>query len=468
MLHDPLLLKEVGLSFPKKTCFSGVSTSIYYGQKIALIGRNGCGKTTLLKMIQGLIEPSEGSIMIPQNVTFGYVPQLIEEFESLSGGQRVNKALTRALAVDPSILCLDEPTNNLDARNKNALMLLLCRYHGTLLVITHDVALLRRCVDHIWHIDEGQIRMFSGNYDDYRRESRMKRASIEQDLSRLERQKKEMHQALMKEQTRASKSRIKGEKSIDKRKWPTIVSKAKAVRAEETTGNKKAALDHKKQVLSDKLSELRLPDVIVPKFLLNSTDLGDRTLVSISEGSVGYHGCDALFPPISFSVGSHDHVAISCDNGSGKSTLIKAILDDPAVIKSGVWHIPKSIGYLDQHYGTLDPEKTVLETIQEETPDWTFAEVRRHLNDFLFRKNEDVFAGVRTLSGGEKVRLSLAQIAARTPSLLILDEITNNIDIETRDHIIQVLKAYPGAILIVSHDEDFLEQIRIDTVVHLP
>ena len=144
-------------------------------------------------------------------------------------------------------------------------------------------------------------------------------------------------------------------------------------------------------------------------------------------------------------------MAIRGDNGSGKTTLIKAILNDPSVLKSGDWHVPnrEDIGYLDQHYGTLDPHKTVTETIHGLVPTWAHGEIRKHLNDFLFRKNEEVNAFVKTLSGGEKVRLSLAQIAAKTPRLLVLDEITNNLDLETRDHVIQVLKEYPGAMLVI-------------------
>ncbi len=107
----------------------------------------------------------------------------------------------------------------------------------------------------------------------------------------------------------------------------------------------------------------------------------------------------------------------------------------------------------------------MLETIADLVPASSHAEIRRHLNDFLFRKNEEVNALVGTLSGGEKARLSLAQIAAKTPKLLILDEITNNLDLETKDHVIQVLKAYPGAMIVISHEADFLEEIEISEVV---
>jgi ATPase subunit of ABC transporter with duplicated ATPase domains len=467
MIHKPIQIKNLQLSFPHKTCFDDFSVQIPYGSRIAIIGRNGCGKTTLLKILNGMVEPTSGDVLIADDVIVGFVPQIVEEFDSLSGGQRLNAAVTQALSLEPNVLLLDEPTNHLDRHNRKSLMRMLQSYPGTLIVVSHDTELLRYCIDTLWHIDNGQIRIFSGNYDDYIREIRNRRSSLEQEITRLDRQKKDMHHALMKEQKRAAKSKAKGEKSIHQRKWPTIVSTAKAGRAEETSGHKKSAIDHKKQNLTEQLSNLHLPEIIVPKFSLSSASVGDRTIVSISDGKVVYAGQATLLQKISLSISSRDRIAIQGDNASGKSTLIKAILDDLCVIKSGNWHAPKisDIGYLDQHYGTLSAEKTVLETIAELVPAWTHIEVRRHLNDFLFRKNEEVNALVRTLSGGEKARLSLAQIAAKTPKLLILDEITNNLDLETKEHVIQVLKYYPGAMIVISHEADFLEEIGISEVV---
>jgi ATPase subunit of ABC transporter with duplicated ATPase domains len=336
-----------------------------------------------------MVEPTSGDIGCTDDVVFGFVPQIIEDNDSLSGGQRLNAAVTQALSLEPTVLLLDEPTNHLDRHNRKSLMRMLQSYPGTLIVVSHDTELLRNCIDTLWHIDNGKIHVFSGNYDDYIRELRGRRASIEQELARLDRQKKDMHHDLMKEQKRAAKSKAKGEKSIHQGKWPTVVSNAKAGRAEETSGRKKSAIDHKKQDLTDRLSNLRLPEIIMPKFSLSSASVGDRTIVSISDGSIGYAEQEPLLQKISLSISSRDRIAIQGDNASGKSTLIKAILDDDSVIKLGNWHAPKidDIGYLDQHYGTLFAEKTVLETIAELVPTWSHIEVRRHLNDFLFRKN---------------------------------------------------------------------------------
>jgi len=462
MSHKPISFQNIGLQFPQKVCFEGLTTQIHHGSRIALIGQNGSGKSTLLKMLQGLVEPSQGDMHVSTDIVFGYVPQVIEEYEALSGGQRLNEALTQALVSDPNVLLLDEPTNHLDLRNRRSLMRLLQNYTGTLLVASHDVELLQTCIDTVWHIENGKVHIFSGKYDDYIKEIRIKRTSLEQELSILDRQKKETHEALMKEQTRAAKSRAKGEKHIEQRKWPTIVSDAKARRAAETSGRKKRAIDQRKQDLIDRLSDLRLPEIITPKFSLPASSKTSRDILSIQEGKCGY--LEPILQGISLCLGSQERIAFRGDNGSGKTTFVKAILGDSIIVKSGKWLVPSpvDIGYLDQHYGTLDPQLTVLETIHNLVPEWPHAEIRRHLNDFLFRKNEEVNALVHTLSGGEKARLSLAQIAARTPKLLILDEVTNNLDLETREHVIQVLQDYPGAMIVISHDEDFLKAISIN------
>jgi ATPase subunit of ABC transporter with duplicated ATPase domains len=143
--------------------------------------------------------------------------------------------------------------------------------------------------------------------------------------------------------------------------------------------------------------------------------------------------------------------------------LVKAILGEPTIVKTGQWHCPKrqEIGYLDQHYQTLDPEASVFEIVEQEAFVLDVHGIRKHLNNFLFRKNEEVKAKVKTLSGGEKARLSLAQIAACNPKLVILDEMTNNVDLATREHIIQVFSAYPGALIVISHDTDFLRRINV-------
>ncbi|MEB3702795.1 ABC transporter ATP-binding protein uup [Candidatus Bealeia paramacronuclearis] len=467
MSYTPILFKSLGLAFSKKICFENFNATLYEGDRIAIIGRNGAGKSTLLKMILGEILPSLGEIRMSEYLRIGYVPQIVEDHSNLSGGQRFHKAFTDALAQGPQILLLDEPTNHLDSKNRKSLMRMLSYFPGTLIIVSHDVELLNGCVNQLWHIDQERIHIFKGHYEDYLLELGHKRAHLEEELVRLNRLKREAHLSLMKEQNRGKTSRLQGEKHITQRKWPTVVSNAKANRAAETVGAKTAAIREKKAHVSESLQNLRLPEILKPKFSIKSQTGSSKVILSIQEGGVGYE--EDVLKNLNLSLNSQDRLAILGANGSGKTTLIKAILNDTHVQKSGEWLVPKvaDIGYLDQHYGTLIPHKTVLEIIQARRPDWSHAEARNHLNDFLFRKNEEVNATVETLSGGEKARLSLAQIAAQTPRLLILDELTNNLDVETRDHVIQVLKAYPGALMIISHDEDFLSQIGILTYYDL-
>lgn len=559
-----IFLKDISLSFSNKSCFEDFSSQVYPGSRIAIIGRNGSGKSSLLNILRGKLSPSGGDITIPDDVSIGYVEQTIHDFNDLSGGQRFNKRLSEALAQFPDLLLLDEPTNHLDKDNRKSLMQMLRRYQGTLIVVSHDTELLRNCIDTLWHIEpayatnlpscqsfgsargfgghgNNRIHEFTGSYDDYMREIKQKRASIEKELASLKRDKKDTHNALMKEQKRAAKSTAKGQKSIDQRKWPTVVSKAKALRAQATSGKKKSAIDKKKQKLTDQLSDLRLPEIILPKFSLMPESISSGNLLSISNASIGYAtdtpiqfqdmdsetrikepqctivhedsespqdskthslkggGCKIILKNISLAVGGKERIAICGKNASGKSTLLKAILGKDEIFKTGDWYfrwkytaqksrVARSeasdvyydtratndaanldlsavyIGYLDQHYSNLKPELSVIQHIQELRPDWTEIETRRHLGDFLFRKNEEVMQLCANLSGGEKARLSLGMIAAKTPRLLILDEITNNLDLETKEHVIQVLKAYPGAMIIVSHEEDFLEAIDIDRI----
>jgi ATPase subunit of ABC transporter with duplicated ATPase domains len=256
----------------------------------------------------------------------------------------------------------------------------------------------------------------------------------------------------MKEQERIAKSKASGQKKVANKKWMKSVGDLKSMKAEKSQGKKLKSIDSKKQSLVKQLEDLRLPEIIVPKFSISASKIGSKMLLSIREASVGYPE-KVVLDNINLSVMCGEKVAIAGNNGSGKTTLVNGILADPRIIRTGTWDVPKGeIGYLDQFYKTLDPEKTAFEII----PD------RKHLNDFLFRKNEEVYNKVKTMSGGEKVRLSLAFIAFNTPKLLILDEITNNIDLETKEHIIQVLREYPGSIIVISHDQDFLNEIGVD------
>jgi ATPase subunit of ABC transporter with duplicated ATPase domains len=461
----PIFLNNASLFFSSKTCFENFSAQIQSGDRIAIIGNNSSGKSSLLKIIKGDLPLSEGEIINNKDINFGYVKQIIDEYENLSGGEKFNKALSFAFSAKPDILLLDEPTNHLDLKNRRSLIKMLKFYRNTLIIVSHDEELLSECVDNFWHINNGKINIFKGNYYNYKASTFQKREILENELLELKKEKKSVHQSLMKEQERAAKSKKRGEKFVEQKKWLPAVGDLKASSAGKTAGKKNKHNRDKRNDINQELASLRIPEIIKPKFSL-AADLSSKTILQISSGSVFYEN-KKIADNINFSVAGNEKLAIIGDNGSGKTTILKAIMQDNKVFKTGDWTVPNVISYLDQYYKSLNDNKTVLETICDLMPNKTHLEVRDFLNDFLFKKNEDVTKLCGVLSGGEKARLALAQIAAQTPQLLLIDEITNNVDVETKEHIIQVLKEYPGAMIIVSHDENFLKDIEVSNFYKL-
>jgi ATPase subunit of ABC transporter with duplicated ATPase domains len=178
-----------------------------------------------------------------------------------------------------------------------------------------------------------------------------------------------------------------GEKLVEQKRWLPALGDLKESTAKKTTGNRKSDISDRRESLNERLSNLRLPEIIKPTFSLTPKDIGSRVIVSISDGKVGY-GDKTILTDVNLSVSGDEHLAIVGNNGSGKTTLIKAILNNPQVTKTGVWDLLNisEIGYLDQHYSSLDSTKTVLETLTDLAPNKTHAEIRNLLNSFLFKK----------------------------------------------------------------------------------
>lgn len=455
-------IHQLSLIYPEKICFEHFDAQVYPGQRIAVIGDNGCGKTSLLQMIAGKRVIDDGKIRFYQDIEVGYVAQIPDRFDGLSGAERFQKALSDALSSNPELLILDEPTNHLDVDNRKQLLQFLSYYPGTIIIASHDQQLLSMVPDCLWSIHGGKVEQFDGQYEDFVHEKEIYYAQLNHRLVFLHKDKKAMHEKLMREQNRAKKAKEQGKKSIQNRKWPTIVSHAKMNKAAMTSGKKSKQIRDKRDEILEQISELDRPEIIEPKFHLPPGFISQKSVVMIKDGEIGYVN-KMIANQIHIQLIGQGRLAFKGANGSGKSTLIKAILDQPGVIKQGDWLAPnqQDIGYLDQHYKQLSEDETVLSTLENIRPEWTHQQIRSHLNDFLFKSNSVVNQEVSCLSGGEKARLSLARIAAKPPKLLILDEVTNNLDLTTRNHIIQCLQQYPGPMMIISHDEDFLNQIEI-------
>ena len=464
MSKKPISLNNISLLVNNKTCFENFSAQIYPKKRIVIMGINGSGKSTLLKIIQGQIDPSEGTVNIPAEITFWQVEQTIKSYPELSGGQRFNKALTYALSLDPDVLCLDEPTNHLDLKNKRSLIRMLQHYDETLIIISHDPEILKLNFDEIWHLEHNKINVFKGNYDDYLKENQLEKDAVEYQRGQAHKEKNKLRKLIEQENKRASQS-----KSVNRNENDKNLLGAMKQSGSQTVGKNLKRLSKVKEDIQQKLTDSFVHKKIEPKFNIDAykVSLG-KSIVSIVNGSCGY-AQNVILNKINLQLKGGNKIAIIGDNGSGKSTLIKALLENPNILTGGEWVMPKKsdIGYLDQHYSTLNPNLTVVEVLQEAMPTWTDLEVRKHLNDFLFFTQEDVSNKVLNLSGGEKARLCLAVIAAKSPSLLLLDEITNNIDLETREYVSEVLKSYPGAAIVVTHDPSFLKSLEIYNVYEI-
>lgn len=466
--HQPILIDSLIIGFGNKECINKpFNNMVYYGEKIGIIGRNGSGKSSLIKVLAGLDASYDGDIIVPHDVVSGYIPQLIINNDSqLSGGERFNQQFSQILSLHPNLLLLDEPTNHLDRHNRDALFRLLNHYHGTLIAITHDVELLN-FVDTIWHVANGSVTVFNGSYSEYILKQKQEWNNLTNTVKQLNYEKRQAHQQLMREQQRTSHSHRHGEKCIKERKWATIKSATKMGRGVTLAGKNNKRIEKNKQNAVVSLQELYVPEVIVPNFNLETQRLNaSKTILNIENGAISYQTNNIpILTNINLQIGATEKVALLGINGCGKSTLIKAILDDSSINKLGSWWCTciNDIGYIDQHYSGLDNESTSVELLQQLMPNWSHAEIRNHLNTFLLRKNQEVNLAVKYLSGGEKVRLNLALIAAHPPKLLILDEITNNIDLETKEHLIQVLCEYPGSMILICHDQNFVDSIAIDS-----
>jgi len=455
-MHKPILIKQLGLSFKQKLCFEDFSTTIYSGQRIGIIGNNGAGKSTLLKIILQQVEPTEGSIHLPEALSIGYVPQVLDE-DQLSGAQRFQKRFTQELLKEPDILLLDEPTNNLDIKNRKSLMNMLKRFDGTLIIVTHDIELLRTCIDQIWFIEQEEINVFDGNYGDLQKQQLIEKEQVEHKTIQIKKQRRKNIKALEHEKERLAHSKRILKKSGN---YDYKLLSEKKKQADKTEARQQKQINKFQDRLKTETEHHFVRKQLKPRFSITISPVKSGPVMSVRDGSIGY-GQTIIISGVNITVGSTDRISLAGVNGSGKSTFLKALLDQENITKEGEWRICNNRGYLDQHYKTLNPDDTVFDTIKRIMPDQNDAQIRQFLNDFLFRKNEEVNATVSTLSGGERVRLCLAQIVARSPILLLLDEVTNNLDLETREYVIQVLNEYPGAIVVISHDSDFLERIGI-------
>ncbi|MCL6249463.1 ATP-binding cassette domain-containing protein [Altererythrobacter sp. KTW20L] len=433
--------------------------------RLALIGRNGAGKTTLLRLVAGEIEgdrglrktkPGTNIVILEQEPDFSACPTLMDfalggsnaperhEVEAIagqlgiamdtpsataSGGERRRAALARALAQDPDLLLLDEPTNHLDLAAIEWLESWLERYRGAFIVISHDRTFLKRLTRATIWIDRGNLRRKEVGFGGYEAWEEQVYAEEARNADRLDaRLKLEAH--WLERGVTARRKRNQGRLA---KLWDMRAARAAMI-------NPAGAA--KLQLASD--GEFKSKSVIVAEDI--SKTYGDRTIIK----------------PFSLRIQRGDRIGIVGSNGAGKTTLLKMLTGDLEPDTGKVTRAQTLSGVMiDQQRKLLDPQKTVRDVLAE-GGDWIDVRgVRKHvqgyLKDFLFDPSV-VDAKIGTFSGGERSRILLAREFSRTSNLLVLDEPTNDLDLETLDLLQEVIADYEGTVLIVSHDRDFLDR----------
>lgn len=503
------LLSATGIlkEFQGEPLTSPLTFNIDENEKIALIGSNGCGKSTLIKMLIGELEPDKGHVTLSKNCTIGYLSQsvisdlshtLYEEAEevfkplmeeekfledlcekiaedpsntelldtyshreplfrekdgynfrykirlilnyfkfkeedynrpitSFSGGERMKIAFAKLLLLNPSLLILDEPTNHLDISTIEWLEEYLKSYKGAILFVSHDRYFINSLATRVLEIEKGKLESYSGNYDKYAAE---KKVRYESQL----------------------KLYLKEEKQKQKLEWfikfympkPRFVSRAhdrekKLARLEKTRVEKPTEVKNKVHI--DFQGKLRV----------------GKRVFETKELAVGYD--KPLISDIEFSFFGGDKLAIMGDNGSGKTTFIKTLLGKIKPYSGKICFYDNfNIGYLPQDGLLIRSNKTVLDYFRDLFPILTLQEVYNTLGAFDFSREDDEKI-VDNLSGGEKMRLVLSTLVEQKYDILVLDEPTNHLDMMTKEELIEAIGKYKGSIIIISHDRSFVDNL---------
>ena len=459
-----LSLRDIRVAFGGPSLLEGASLQIEPGDRICLLGRNGTGKSTLLKVLNGEIAPDDGEIVRQQGVTVALVPQEIPpglsgtvrdivsggrgvaaeksisrlgltpgaDFGTLSGGMQRRVLIARALARDADILLLDEPTNHLDIDGIAWLETFLLREGRTLLFVTHDRMFLRKLATRIVELDRGKLRDWACDYDTYleRREA---------DLAAESTQRARFDKRLAEEET-----------------WIRRGVKARTTRNE----GRVRALEKMREERREQVGTVRME---------SQRAVPSGRLVAEVRGVEAGYGDRPVIRDFSTTILRGDRVGIIGPNGSGKTTVLRVLLGELAprigTVRLGT---RLTVAYSDQLREGLDEERTVAENVGDGSDTVTVNGRARHvigyLQDVLFTPDR-ARSPVRVLSGGERNRLQLAKLFTKPFNLLVLDEPTNDLDIETLNLMEDLLLEYPGTLLIVSHDRAFLNNVVTSTLV---
>ncbi|MDA3845638.1 MAG: ATP-binding cassette domain-containing protein [Vallitaleaceae bacterium] len=433
---------DVTKTIDSKNIFEDVAIQIYEGDRIGLVGKNGSGKTTLLNMLMGYDMDYKG--VIDTHCTLSCMPQLAYMLSGTrSGGEYTKDKIYKALRAQADILILDEPTSNLDMDSIMHLERQLTRVK-TSIIISHDEGLLASVCNKIMAIEHNEIKTYSMDYETYKHR-------IENDKSSAQ----DNYESYLAERAKLSKG-IKNVKRKAKKikKAPSRMGNSEARLHKREAGERRSKIEAHGKSIESRLSQLT---IIEKPFIakevrievLSEVSIHSQLLIDVYALSVQF-GSRMIFNNARFKMENYQKIWLQGCNGSGKSTFLKMIIEKDEHVNLAR---NLKIGFFDQKLEHLNYEATILENVMD-TSSRGEQDIRTILGNMLFRR-DDVYKAINILSGGELDKVAFAKILLSDINLLILDEPTNYLDIETRHVMLEALKHYEGAILFVTHDRAF-------------
>ncbi len=515
----------------KDLLFDHVNLTVNRQDKTALIGNNGAGKSTLLKIIAGELQPSGGQLSVslrpyyvPQifgqynhltiaqalnvegklkalrEILDGNVTEenyrLLEDdwtiedrcrealldwqlsdlemrqsIETLSGGQKTKVFLAGISIHRPELVLLDEPTNHLDVSGRELLSNFIQAAQNTFLVVSHDRKLLN-LMNPVCELSRNGITVYGGNYDFYAEQKRIENNALSQDIQNREKALRKAREKERETLERQQRLDARGKKKQEKAGTSRIMMNALRNNAENSTSKIRSVHAEKISGISQELQELRsaLSDLDKMKFGFDDS--------ALHTGKILFKGIDMNFSytteplwkeKMNLQITSGERIALNGANGSGKTTLIKLILGSIEPQTGKACRANNKSVYIDQDYSLINNQLNVYEQAQQFNDSALQEhEIKIRLNRFLFTK-EEWDKPCRVLSGGERMRLMLCclTIGNQSPDIIVLDEPTNNLDIQNVEILTAAINQYRGTLLVVSHDEIFLEQVQIERTISL-
>jgi len=421
---------------------------VHQTDRIGLVGRNGSGKTSLLNIMMGKLSPNQGSVTRRARVEL--IPQLKRMNTTKSGGEVTQEYIQQALNSHAGVLLVDEPTTNLDTIHIEWVEKKLQAWQGALVIVSHDRAFLDALCTTIWEVTEGKINEYKGHYSDYTEQKDIEKQQEQLAVEKYEREKRQLEEAIRQKEEQAqratkkpknlssSEARIKGTKTYYANQQKKLQKTATAMKT------RLENLDKVNQTKEIPPIKMNLP---------NEDTFKNRIILRVEEVD-GKVGSRLLWEKAHFYVRGGEKIAVIGPNGSGKTTFIKKMINQDL----GITLSPSvNIGYFAQNLTILDKEKSILENVKE-TSKQNETLIRTVLARMRFF-DDDVYKPVNVLSGGERVKVALSKVFLSHVNMLVLDEPTNYLDIESLEALEMLLKEYEGTVIFITHDRQFIREI---------